>query len=177
LIYGASGGVGTFAVQIAKSFGAEVTAVCSTRNVDIARSIGADHVIDYTQEDFTQTGERYDLILGANAHHSIFHYRRVLSPRGIYVVVGGGLFQIFQAMLLAPFLSLISRKKTRFFIANINRKDLDILRGLLEARKVVPVIDRRDPLRHTAEAIRYLEEGHARGKIVITVEHNSDSDH
>jgi NADPH:quinone reductase-like Zn-dependent oxidoreductase len=176
LIYGASGGVGTFAVQIAKSFGAEVTAVCSTRNVDIARSIGADHVIDYTQEDFTQTGERYDLILGANAHHSIFHYRRVLSPRGIYVVVGGGLFQIFQAMLLAPFLSLISRKKTRFFIANINQKDLDILRGLLEARKVVPVIDRRYPLRHTAEAIRYLEEGHAQGKIVITVEHNSDTD-
>lgn len=177
LIYGASGGVGTFAVQIAKSFGAEVTAVCSTRNVDIARSIGADHVIDYTQEDFTKTGERYDLILGANAHHSIFHYRRVLRPRGVYVVVGGGLFQIFQAMLLAPFLSLISRKKTRFFIANINQKDLDILRGLLEARKVVPVIDRRYPLRHTAEAIRYLEEGHARGKIVITVEHNSDSDH
>jgi NADPH:quinone reductase-like Zn-dependent oxidoreductase len=177
LIYGASGGVGTFAVQIAKSFGTEVTAVCSTRNVDIARSIGADHVIDYTQEDFTQTGERYDLILGANAHHSIFHYRRVLSPRGIYVFIGGGLFQIFQAMLLAPFLSLISRKKTRFFIANINQKDLDILRGLLEARKVVPVIDRRYPLRHTAEAIRYLEEGHARGKIVITVEHDSDSDH
>jgi NADPH:quinone reductase-like Zn-dependent oxidoreductase len=177
LIYGASGGVGTFAVQIAKSFGTEVTAVCSTRNVDIARSIGADHVVDYTQEDFTQTGERYDLILGANAHHSIFDYRRMLSPRGIYVVVGGGLFQIFQAMLLAPFLSLISRKKTRFFIANVNRKDLDILRGLLEARKVVPVIDRRYPLRHTAEAIRYLEEGHARGKIVITVEHNSDTDH
>jgi NADPH:quinone reductase-like Zn-dependent oxidoreductase len=124
LVDGASGGVGTFAVQIAKSFGAEVTAVCSTRNVHIARSIGADHVIDYTQEDFRRSGQRYDLIVGANAHHSIFDYRRALSDGGIYVLVGGGLVQILQAMLLAPLLSMVSSKKTCFFIAHINQKDL-----------------------------------------------------
>src|SRR5712691_12372591 len=133
LVDGASGGVGTFAVQIAKSFGAEVTAVCSPRNVDTARSIGADHVIDYTREDFTQSGQRYDLIMGANAHHSIFDYRRALSQDGIYVIVGGGLSQIFQAMLLAPLLSLVWSKKTCFFIANINQKDLVSLKDLLAA--------------------------------------------
>jgi NADPH:quinone reductase-like Zn-dependent oxidoreductase len=175
LVDGASGGVGTFAVQIAKSFGAEVTAVCSTRNMDTARSIGADHVIDYTREDFTQSGQRYDLILGANAHHSIFDYRRALGQDGIYVVVGGGLFQIFQAMLLAPLLSLISSKKTCFFIANINQKDLVFLKELLEAGKVVPVIERRYPLSDAAEALRYLEQRHARGKIVLTVEHSSNA--
>jgi len=172
LVDGASGGVGTFAVQIAKSFGAEVTAVCSTRNVDTARSIGADHVIDYTREDFTRSGQRYDLILGANAHHSIFDYRRALSPDGIYVIAGGGLAQIFQAMLLAALLSWIGSKKTCFFIANINHKDLVFLKDLLEAGKVVPVIDRRYPLSDAAEALRYLEQGHAQGKIVITVEHS-----
>jgi len=170
LVDGASGGVGTFAVQIAKSFGAEVTAVCSTRNVETARSIGADHVIDYTREDFTRSGQRYDLILGANAYHSIFDYRRALSRDGIYVVVGGGLARIFQAMILAPLLSLIGTKKTCFFIANINRKDLVFLKELLEARKVVPVIDRRYPLSDAAEALRYLEERHAQGKIVLTIE-------
>jgi len=175
LVDGASGGVGTFAVQIAKSFGAEVTAVCSTRNVDTARSIGADHVIDYTREDFTQSGQRYDLIMGANAYHSIFDYRRALSPGGIYVIVGGGLARIFQSMLLAPLLSRIGSKKTRFFIANINQKDLIFLKELLEAGKVVPVIDRRYPLSGVAEAFRYLEEGHAQGKIVITVEHSKDT--
>jgi NADPH:quinone reductase-like Zn-dependent oxidoreductase len=175
LIDGASGGVGTFAVQIAKSFGAEVTAVCSTRNVDTARSIGADHVIDYTQEDFRKKGQRYDLILGANAHHSIFDYRRALGPNGIYVAVGGGLPQIFQAMLLAPLLSRIGGKKARFFIANISQKDLVFLKDLLEAGKVVPVIDRRYPLSDAAEALSYLEEGHAQGKIVLTVEHSNDA--
>ncbi len=175
LVDGVSGGVGTFAVQIAKSFGAEVTAVCSTRNVDTARSIGADHVIDYTREDFTRSGQRYDLILGANAHHSIFDYRRALSPDGIYVVVGGGLARIFQAMLLAPLLSLIGSKKTCFFIANINQKDLVFLKELLEAGKVVPVIDRRYPLSDAAEALRYLEERHAQGKIVLTIEHSNDT--
>jgi NADPH:quinone reductase-like Zn-dependent oxidoreductase len=173
LVDGASGGVGTFAVQIAKSFGAEVTAVCSTRNVDTARSIGADHVIDYTREDFTQSGQRYDLILGANAHHSIFDYRRALSQHGIYVIVGGGLPQIFQAMLLAPLLSRIGSKKTCFFIANINQKDLVSLKDLLEAGKLVPVIDRRYPLSDAAEALRYLEERHAQGKIVLTVAHSN----
>src|ERR1700686_4086866 len=146
LIDGASGGVGTFAIQIAKSFGAEVTAVCSTRNVDIARSLGAGHVIDYTKEDFTQSAKRYDLILGANAHHSIFNYRRLLRQDGTYVIAGGSVPQIFQGMLLAPLLSRMGSKKTRFFIANINQKDLVVLKGLLEARKVVPVIDRRYPL-------------------------------
>jgi NADPH:quinone reductase-like Zn-dependent oxidoreductase len=176
LVDGASGGVGTFAVQIAKSFGAEVTAVCSTRNVDTARSIGADHVIDYTREDFTQSGQRYDLILGANAYHSIFDCWRALSQDGIYVVVGGGLARIFQAMLLAPLLSLMGRKKTRFFIANMNQKDLVVLRELLEAKKVVPVIDRRYPLSDAAEALRYLEERHAQGKIVLIIEHNKDTE-
>jgi NADPH:quinone reductase-like Zn-dependent oxidoreductase len=175
LVDGASGGVGTFAVQIAKSFGAEVTAVCSTGKVDTARLIGADHVTDYTREDFTRSGQRYDLILGANAHHSIFDYRRALSRDGIYVVVGGGLARIFQAMLLAPLLSLIGRKKTYFFIANINQKDLVFLKELLEAGKVVPVIDRRYPLSDAAEALRYLEERHAQGKIVLIIGHNKDT--
>jgi NADPH:quinone reductase-like Zn-dependent oxidoreductase len=173
LVDGASGGVGTFAVQIAKSFGAEVTAVCSTRNVDTARSIGADHVIDYTREDFTRSGQRYDLILGANVHHSIFDYRRALSRDGIFVLVGGALVRIFQAMLLAPFLSRIGSKKMCFFIAKMNTKDLVFLKDLLEAGEVVPVIDRRYPLSQAAEALRYREEGHARGKAVIIVEHES----
>src|SRR5258708_3098796 len=143
LIDGASGGVGTFAIQIAKSFGAEVIAVCSTRNVDTARSLGTDHVIDYTREDFTQSAQRYDLIVGANAHHSIFDYLRALSPNGTYVAVGGGLPQIFQTILLAPFLSRIGNKKACFFIANINQKDLIFLKELMEARKLAPVIDKR----------------------------------
>jgi len=173
LIDGASGGVGTFAVQIAKSFGAEVTAVCSTGKVDTARSLGADHVIDYTREDFTKSGQRYNLILGANAHHSIFDYRRTLSQDGTYIIAGGGLPQIFQTMLLAPLLSWSGSKKTFFFIANINQKDLLFLKELLEAGKVVPVIDRRYPLSEAAEALRYLEERHARGKVVLTVEQSN----
>jgi NADPH:quinone reductase-like Zn-dependent oxidoreductase len=171
LVDGASGGVGTFAVQIAKSFGAEVTAVCSTRNVDKARSLGADHVIDYTREDFTQSRQRYDLILGANAHHSILDYRHALSRDGIFVMVGGGWIQILQAMLLGPVLSRIGSKKMRFFIANINTKDLVVLKDLLEAGKVVAVIDRSYPLSDAAAALRYREEGHAQGKVVLTIEH------
>ena len=169
LIEGASGGVGTFAVQIAKAFGAEVTAVCSTRNVEIARSIGADHVLDYTQVDFARSGQRYDLILAANAHHSILDYRRALRPDGIYVAAGGAVLRILQAFLLGPLLSLMGRKKIRFFIANINQKDLVFLKGLLEAGKVVPVIDRRYKLREAADALRYLAKGHAQGKVVLTV--------
>ena len=175
LIDGASGGVGTFAVQIAKSFGAEVTAVCSTRNVEAARSLGADHVIDYTREDFRKSGKRYDLILGENSHHSIFDYRNALTQDGIYVLVGGSMFRILQGMLLAPFLSRIGSKKTCFFIANLNQKDLVFLKELFEAGKVVPVIDRRYPLKDAADAIRYLEEGHAQGKIVLSVEHSKDA--
>ena len=173
LVDGASGGVGTFAVQIAKAFGAEVTAVCSMKKMDTARSIGADHVIDYAQQDFTRSGQRYDLILAANAYHSIFAYKRALSPRGIYVMAGGGGVQIFQGMLLGPLLSLLGRKKMRFFIANINQKDLGLLKDFLETGKVVPVIDRRYPLSRVVEALSYLEEKHAKGKIVITVEHGN----
>jgi len=169
LIDGASGGVGTFAVQIAKAFGAEVTTVCSTRNVEIARSIGADHVLDYTQVDFARSGQRYDLILAANAHHSILDYRRALRPDGIYVAAGGAVLRILQAFLLGPLLSLMGRKKVRFFIANINQKDLVFLKGLMEAGKVVPVIDRRYKLREAADALRYLAKGHAQGKVVLTV--------
>jgi len=173
LIDGASGGVGTFAVQIAKSFGAEVTAVCSPGNVDTAQSIGADHVIDYTREDFTKSGPRYDLILGANAHHSIFNYMRALRRNGIFVMVGGGLARILQAASLGPLLSRFGSKKIRFFIAKINTKDLVFLKDLLEAGEIAPVIDRRYPLSDAAEALRYREAGHAKGKVVITIEHMS----
>jgi NADPH:quinone reductase-like Zn-dependent oxidoreductase len=175
LVDGASGGVGTFAVQIAKSFGAEVTAACSTGKMDTARAIGADHCIDYTREDFTQSGQRYDLIIAANAHHSIFDYRRALGQNGIYVMAGGGWAQILQGMLLAPLLSLIGSKKMRFFMAKINQKDLVLLKDFLAAGKVVSVIDRLYPLSDVAEALRYLEEGHARGKVVITVEHRNET--
>ena len=170
LVDGASGGVGTFAVQIAKWFGAEVTAVCSPRNVTIARSIGADRVIDYTLEDFTRSGQRYDLILGANAHHSVFDYHRVLSPEGIFVMVGGGMGRILQAFLVGQFLSRFGRKKFRFFVAKVNGEDLALLKDLLEAGKIAPIIDRRYPLSAVAEAIRYREERHAQGKVVITVQ-------
>ncbi len=170
MVDGASGGVGTFAVQIAKSFGAEVTAVCSTRNVDTARANGSDHVIDYTREDFTKSGLRYDLILAANAYHSIFDYMRALSQDGKYVMAGGGGVPILQAIFLGPLPSLMGSKKMSLFLAKINREDLVVLKDLLEAGKIVPVIDRRYPLRAAAEALRYLEEGHAKGKVVITLE-------
>ena len=169
LIHGASGGVGTFAVQIAKAFRAEVTAVCSTRKVDLVRSIGADHVIDYTQEDFTKNGQRYDLILAANGDRSMFEYKRALAPKGRYVVTGGSMAQLFQAMLLGPLLSMAGRQKMGNVLARPNQKDLACMKELLEAGKVIPVIDRCYPLSETAEAIRYLEAGHARGKVVITV--------
>jgi NADPH:quinone reductase-like Zn-dependent oxidoreductase len=169
LVDGASGGVGTFAVQIAKSFGAEVTAVCSTRNVETARSIGADHVIDYKREDFTWSGQGYDLILAANGHRSIFAYRRALRRDGIYVMVGGGLFQILQALLLGPLLSLMGSKKMCMVMAKLSKEDLVVLGELLGAGKVIPVIDRRYPLSGVAEAFRYLEAEHARGKVVIDV--------
>jgi NADPH:quinone reductase-like Zn-dependent oxidoreductase len=172
LIQGASGGVGTFAVQIAKSFGAEVTAVCSTRNLDQARSLGADHVIDYTQEDFTQSGQQYDLILAVNGYHPISAYKRALNPKGIYVMAGGSTAQIFQAILLGSWMSKTGGKKMGNVSAKPNQKDLYFMKELLESGKVVPVIDRRYSLHEVPEALRYLGEGHARGKVVITVEHN-----
>ena len=169
LVDGASGGLGTFAVQIAKAFGAEVTAVCSSGKMETARSLGADHVIDYTREDFAKSGERYDVILGANAHHSYFDYMRALKKDGIFVLAGGAPASILENLVLGSVLSRVGSKKTRFFIANINQKDLVVLKELVEAGKVMPVIDRRYPLSDAAGALRYLEEHHARGKIVLTV--------
>ncbi len=170
LINGASGGVGTFAVQLAKSFGAEVTAVCSTKNLDMAHSIGADHVIDYTKEDFAKNGQQYDLILAANGDRSISDYRRALSPNGIYVQMGGSMAQMSQAMLQGPWISMTGSKKMgNMGVAKPNQNDLVIMKELIERGKVRPVVDKCFPLNRTAEAIRYLEEGHAQGKVVITV--------
>jgi NADPH:quinone reductase-like Zn-dependent oxidoreductase len=169
LINGAGGGVGMFAVQIAKALGAEVAAVCSTRNQHMARSIGADHVIDYTQEDFTKSGERYDLIVAVNGYHSLFDYRRALKPSGTFVWIGGSMAQLLQALLLGPILSRTGDKKFQGMMTNPNQTDLLFLRELLEAGKVAPVIDRSYPLSAVPEAIKYLVEGHARGKVVIAV--------
>ena len=169
LINGASGGVGTFAVQIAKSFGAEVTGVCSTRNVDILRSIGADHVIDYTKEDFTQKKQSYDLILAVNGYQPISAYKRALSPNGIFVHVGGSGAQLFQAMVQGPWISMTGSKKMGSMLQRANQKDLMYMKELLEADKVKPVIDRCYKLSEVPEAFRYFAEGHAQGKVVITV--------
>lgn len=168
LINGASGGVGTFAVQIAKVLGAEVTAVCSTTKIEMVRALGADHVIDYTKEDFTQGNQRYDAILGVNGYHPLSAYKRVLTPQGIYAMAGGTTAQIFEALLLGSFMSRSGQKMTTV-TAHPNQKDLIYLKELIEADKVKPVIDRCYPLSETADAIRYLEKGHARGKIIITV--------
>jgi NADPH:quinone reductase-like Zn-dependent oxidoreductase len=165
--------VGTFAVQIAKALGAEVTAVCSTRNVDRVRSLGADRVIDYTREDFTRSGERYDLMFDNAGSRSWSACRRVLEPQATVVLVGGPktnrligpLGHIGKAKLAA----LLGSRKAVFFMANLNKEDMEVLRELLEAGKVTPVVDRRYELSETADAFRYLGEGHARGKIVITV--------
>lgn len=172
LIVGASGGVGTFAVQIAKSFGTDVTGVCSTTNLGLVRSIGADRVIDYTQEDFTQSGQRYDLIVDMAGTHSLSDCRRALTPRGTYVVVGApsgrwltGPDRFLKALVLSLFVS----QRMVPFITTANKEDLVVLKDLIEAGKVTPVIDRIYPLSEVPEAIRYLEEGHARGKVVITV--------
>jgi NADPH:quinone reductase-like Zn-dependent oxidoreductase len=173
LINGASGGVGTFAVQIAKSFGAEVTGVCRTRNVELVRSLGADHVVDYTQEDFTQRGERHDLMLDICGSRSFSEFRRALTPEARVVVIGAPL----SAKGLGPLshvigtrLASLGRSQTvKFFIAKITKDDLGVLGELLEAGQVRPVIDRRFQLSETADALRYLGEGHARGKVVLTV--------
>src|SRR5271168_95487 len=173
LINGAAGGVGTFAVQIARSFGADVTGVCSTRNVDLVRSIGADRVIDYTQEDFTKSGQRYDLFFDCIGNHSLSACRRVLNPKGIYIPVGGsaGRWMIgpLGRLIGALVLSQLGNQKMVFFIAKMNQEDLTILGGLMETGKVTPVIDRHYGLSEVPEALRYLEEGHARGKVVITL--------
>ena len=172
LVNGASGGVGTFAVQIAKSFGANVTGVCSTRNVDMVRSIGADRVIDYTKEDFTQTGQRYDVMLDLVGSRSLSDCRRTITPRGTYVLVGVrdlgrwfGLARQTKALLLSPFV----RQRMRVFVVRHNKEDLAVLKELVEAGKVAPVIDRRYELSEAAEALRHQGGGHAQGKIVIAV--------
>jgi len=167
LIHGAGGGVGTFAVQIAKSFGTEVTAVCGPRNVEVVRSAGAEHVIDYTTEDFTKNGQQYDLIIAANWYRSIFEYRRVLKSNGTYVVVGGDLTQMLQALVLGPLLSRSGRKMTGM-MTRPNHDDLAFLKDLIEAGQFVPVIDRCYPLAKAAEAHRYVLEGHVRGKVILT---------
>jgi NADPH:quinone reductase-like Zn-dependent oxidoreductase len=174
LIYGASGGVGTFAIQIAKSFGAEVTAVVSTRNLDIARSIGADHVIDYTREDFSKEGKLYDLIFVANGNLSVSVFKKVLKPGGRCVLAGGGgssILQLLVGMLQGWWIQKTENKKVGSFLARISQKDLEAMQELLASGKVKPVIDRRYPLSETADALRYLGEGHAQGKIVVEVEH------
>jgi NADPH:quinone reductase-like Zn-dependent oxidoreductase len=173
LINGASGGVGTFAVQIAKAFGANVTAVCSPRNLDMARSLGADQVIDYTQKNITQNGQRYDLIIAANGYHPILDYKRILSPDGSYVSTGGTMQQIFQSLLLGPVISRFGRNKMGSLVAKSDKNDLTFMKGLLEAGKVVPVIDRGYPLNEVPAALQYLGEGHARGKVVISMAHNN----
>jgi NADPH:quinone reductase-like Zn-dependent oxidoreductase len=172
LINGASGGVGTFAVQIAKSFGTEVTGVCSMRNLDMVRSIGADHVIDYTKEDFTNNGQKYDLIFDAVGNRSVSDITRALSPNGICAVAGfTTLSRLFQVILLGAWVSKTGSKKIGLMeTAKPNKKDLVFIKELLETGKVVPVIDRTYPLSEVPDAIRYLEEGHARGKVVITLE-------
>lgn len=169
LINGASGGVGTFAVQIAKSFGAEVTGICSTRNLDILRSIGADHTIDYTVEDFTKNAQRYDLILGVNGYQPISAYKRALRPRGVYVMIGGSGAQLSQALLLGPWMSLKGNKKMGNMLQRTNQEDLIYIKELCESGRVRPVIDRCYTLSEVPDAMRYFEEGHAQGKIVITM--------
>jgi len=176
LINGASGGVGTFAVQIAKSYGAEVTGVCSTRNLDLVRSLGADHVIDYTKEDFAKSEQRYDVILDNVPNHSLSECRRILTPKGKYVMIGGGgpnegrwigpFGRVIHTLLLSPFIS----QQMGMMMADANHKDLTILADMMQAGTVKPIIDRTYPLSQIADAIRYLEQGHARGKVVITLE-------
>jgi NADPH:quinone reductase-like Zn-dependent oxidoreductase len=176
LINGASGGVGTFAVQIAKSFGADVTGVCSTRNVDMVRSLGADHVIDYTKEDFTKSGQRYDAILDNVGNQPLLGFRRALTPKGRCVIIGGGgpndqgligpLFSPIKAMLLSPFVS----QEMGMMMADPNQKDLTFLADLIQSGKAKPVIDRTYKLSEVPAAIAYLEQGHARGKVIITLE-------
>jgi NADPH:quinone reductase-like Zn-dependent oxidoreductase len=173
LVIGASGGVGTYAVQIAKAFGAQVTGVCSTKKVEMVRSIGADHVIDYTQEDFAEGDQRYDLILDIGGNSSLSRLRRALAPQGTLVIVGGegggrwfgGIDRQLRAMILSRFVG----QKLGTFVSTQNHEDLLVLKGLIESGKVTPAIDRTYPLAEVPEAMRYLEEGHARGKVVITV--------
>ena len=169
LIVGSSGGVGTFAVQLAKYFGAEVTAVCSTRNLEQTSILGADNIIDYTQEDYTKSDKGYDLILAVNGNYSLFAYRRILNKHGVYVMIGGALMQIIKTLLFAKLLSLGSKKMYSLF-AKSNQKDLEFVVKLVEGGNIKSIIEQRFPLDKTAKAIRYVGEGHAQGKVVINVD-------
>ena len=175
LINGASGGVGTFAVQIAKALGADVTGVCSTRNIELVRSLGADHVIDYTKDDFAEGDERYDVVLDNVGTRPLLDFKRVMTPEGVFVMVGGGgpnegrwigpMARPVKALLMSPFVS----QEYVMLLAEIRQDDLEVMKQLIESKKVTPVIDRTYPLSEVPEAIRYLEDGHARGKVIITV--------
>ena len=169
LIHGAAGGVGTFAVQIAKAFGTEVTAVCGPRSLDIVRSIGADDVLDYTRDDFARAGRQFDLILAVNGNRSIWDYKRALSPRGAYVMTGGSNRQLFDALIFGALLSF-GNQKFGNLLMRPNQPDLVLLKDLIERGTVKPVIERRYKLRDVPEAVRYIEEGHARGKLTVMVE-------
>lgn len=170
LIQGASGGIGMYAVQLAKASGAEVTAVCSARNLDLARSWGADHVIDYAREDFTRRGRQYDVILGMNGYHSLWAYRRALKPQGVYVCAGGDMRQIFQARLFAKWFSQKGgRTLGNMGVAKFNQDDLAYLGELLKDGALAPFIDRRYPLHETAKAIRHVMDHHAQGKVIIEI--------
>jgi NADPH:quinone reductase-like Zn-dependent oxidoreductase len=175
LINGASGGVGTFAVQIAKSFGTEVTGVCSTRNVDMVRSIGADKVIDYTQEDFTKSGQLYDLILDNVGNRSVQNIKRILGPKGTYLLNAYSPALMLRLMFQSVKSKTGGQTMRSSDVEKVNQSDLEFIKELIEAGKVVPVIDRRYPLSKVDKAIRYLEEGHVQGKVVITVEHNNNT--
>ena len=168
LINGAGAGIGTFAVQIAKSYGAEVTGVCSAKKFDIVRSIGTDHVIDYKKEDFTKKGQLYDLIFDLHISHSISEYKQVLVPKGAYIACDFNPTSLF----LGPLISLVGSKKVKSYLAKLNTRDLTYIKELIEAGKIKPVIDRRYPLNEVAKAIKYYEEKHSLGKIVITIENN-----
>jgi NADPH:quinone reductase-like Zn-dependent oxidoreductase len=169
LINGAGGGAGTFAVQLAKLYGAEVTGADNTGKLDLMRSLGADHVIDHTREDFTNNGERYDLILDVVAHRSVFAYKRALRPNGSYLLAGGSVATIFQILLLGPWIRATTGKRIRILAIRPNTEDVDFTKDLIEAGKVAPVIDRTYPLSEVPDAIGYVGEGHAKGKVVVTV--------
>ena len=168
LINGASGGVGSFAVQMAKAFDTEVTAVCNTSKVEMVRALGADHIIDYAQENFTQSAQQYDLILGVGGYYPLTAYKRALKPNGIYAMTGGETKQMFETMFLGSFMSMTGSKKLTNFIVKPNQKDLTLIKGWLEADKLTPALDRCYPLRQVPEAIEYLEAGRVRGKVVIS---------
>ena len=172
MINGASGGVGTFAVQIAKAFGAEVTAVCSTRNLEMVRSLGADHVVDYKKEDFTKIRQKYDLILAVNGYHPISDYLQALRPEGSYIVAGGSMFQLFQAASIGKRITKAGDQKTHVASLVQSQKDLIFIKELLESGKIMPVIDGCYPLSKTSEAFWYFEKVHPKGKVVIIVEQN-----